>query len=69
MPTHFVIATRFTREGNINLHNRKPYRTKALKARAKAVARRQGDGAFRCSVVPTLIHPVPKEGAADASRS
>jgi hypothetical protein len=38
-----------------DLSNRKPYRTRAQKIRAKAEARKQEDGAFRCWV-PVTFH-------------
>ena len=59
-------ATKLTREifeGKVNpsrnMHNRKPYRTRAQKAEARDKARRCGDGAWRSSA-PVSWHPEPR---------
>lgn len=42
-----------------NMHNRKPYRSKVLKAEARKKARKDADGAWRSSAA-TLIHDAPR---------
>ena len=42
--------------GDRDLTNRKPYRTRPQKARAKVEARKQDDGRFVCWV-PVTFHP------------
>lgn len=44
---HLSEATKFSREGVLDLDNRKTRRTKTEKAEAKSLARRCEDGAFR----------------------
>ncbi len=53
--SQIACMTGLTRDGTINMENRKPYRTKAQKAEAKAKAGKSQDGAFR-SMVPRSYH-------------
>jgi hypothetical protein len=62
-------ATQFTREKHagkrnpqISMWNRKPYRTKAQKQRARQSAAKGHDGAYR-SPAPTSMHPIPRPGS------
>ena len=55
LPKHLQHSTKFTREGERDMTNRKPYRTKALKAKAQKQAIQGNDGVWR-SNVPTLLH-------------
>jgi hypothetical protein len=48
------------------MSNRKPYRTKAQKALARATARKDADGAWR-SEAPFCLHGEPGEWVWDAS--
>ena len=59
-------ATRYTREKHegkknpqIEMWNRKPYRTAAQKRLARQTAEKRKDGAWR-STAPVSIHPQPK---------
>lgn len=58
------MITRLTRtwddERERDMSNKKPYRTKAQKLRAKNVAKKRSDGAYRCNVEVTL-HPASKQ--------
>lgn len=55
-PAHLRHQTKFSRDGEINYTNRKPFRPKHDKERAKATARRNLiDGAYR-SLVPVSFH-------------
>lgn len=58
------VATRLTREGIRDMSNRKPFRPKAIKRRARDEARKDKDGAFRVNHkdCPVFYHSVPKEG-------
>lgn len=65
-------ATRYTREKHdgrrnpqIEMWNRKPYRTKAQKAEARQTATKCSDGAIR-SNAPFSIHPKPKTASAES---
>lgn len=44
---HLREATKFSREGELDMANRQTRRTKAEKAQARALAVKCGDGAFR----------------------
>lgn len=55
LPKHLQFTTKFTREGERNMTNRKPYRDARLKAQARKQAIQGKDGVWR-SNVPTLIH-------------
>ena len=52
---HLSHQTRFTRTGERDLTNRKPYRTPAQKALAKKTARKGKNGAYRSSA-PVSYH-------------
>ena len=54
-PAHLACMTALTRTGKRDMTNRKPYRTKPMKAVAKKTAHRSEDGAFR-STVPVRFH-------------
>lgn len=45
-----------------NMHNRKPFRTKAQKADARATARKCADGAYR-SKAGVSFHDAPRNSA------
>lgn len=47
--------TAFTTTGQMNMENRKPFRTKMQKLEAKARAKKDTDGAYRCNV-PVSYH-------------
>ncbi len=53
--SQIACMTGATRDGTMNMENRKPYRTKAQKAEAKAKAGKSQDGVFR-SIVPRSYH-------------
>jgi len=55
--------TRTTKEADEgrSMHNRKPYRPKALKAKAREVAFKGDDGAWHPET-PTCSHPAPAKG-------
>ena len=55
MPAHLAHCTAFTRFGERDMANRKPFRTQRQKAVAKRIARRCDDGAFR-SAAPVSFH-------------
>lgn len=44
-----------------NMHNAKPFRTKAQKAKARETAHLCDDGAYRSSA-PVSYHPAPRKG-------
>lgn len=47
-------------ESTRNYNNRKPYRSKELKAQAKKVATKRKDGTWRCEV-PVMYHKLKRE--------
>ncbi len=53
--TQIACMTGLTRDGQPNMENRKPYRTKAQKAEAKARASKSEDGAYR-TIAPRSYH-------------
>lgn len=53
---HLQHQTRLSREGKLDLSNRKPYRSKALKALARENAEKCNDGTYR-SDVAVRYHP------------
>ncbi|MGY6251517.1 hypothetical protein ACXIUS_28970 [Bosea thiooxidans] len=55
MQKHLACQTQYSRTGNINMQNRKPYRTAAQKALARQTARKCEDGAWR-STAPVSYH-------------
>lgn len=55
VPAHLQFATKFTREGELDMRNRKPFRSQALKAQARRQAHQGKDGVWR-SPVRTLMH-------------
>ena len=55
LPPHLQFTTKFTREGERDMTNRKPYRTKALKTKARKQAIQGNDGVWRSNVT-TLLH-------------
>lgn len=57
---HLAYATQMTRDGKVNMSNRKPYRTKAQKAEARETAYKTKDGYYH-SPAPVSYHPVFKE--------
>lgn len=52
-------ATKLTREGVLNLHNRKPFRNAAQKKVARRLAVQNKKGYFTSSA-PRQLHPAPK---------
>ena len=54
-PAHLAHATALTRTGKRDMTNRKPYRSKPMKAMAKRMAAKGKDGAFR-SAAPVRFH-------------
>ncbi len=54
-PAHLAHATAFTRTGKRDMKNRKPFRSRPMKAVAKRMARKGGDGVFR-SAAPVRFH-------------
>lgn len=54
-------STQFTRTGERDMVNRKPFRTKAQKKLAKDSARKDKDGTFRSSA-PVSYHTQPMNG-------
>lgn len=52
---HLAYQTKLSREGQINMLNRKPYRTAAQKAQARKDAVKCDDGAYR-STAPVSFH-------------
>lgn len=54
-----VCPTQFTLKGQRNMSNRKPFRSKALKARAKKEAVKT-KGGFWTAAVPVQFHPAVK---------
>lgn len=54
-PAHRVNETMFSRTGQRDMTNRKPYRTKAQKKEARSKARKDADGAWRSSA-PVSYH-------------
>ncbi|QKV17829.1 hypothetical protein [Oricola thermophila] len=58
--TQIAFMTKLTREGVRDMTNRKPYRTKAMKAEARRTAYVDKNGAWR-STAPTQYHPDSKE--------
>ncbi len=59
--THHPYATAFTRTGKLNMHNRKPFRTAAQRADARATAR-LADGRY-VSSAPVSIHSAKQRRA------
>lgn len=55
LPKHLQFSTKFTREGERDYTNRKPYRTAALKAQARRQAQQGKDGVWR-SPVRVMYH-------------
>lgn len=55
---HHPYATAFTRTGKLNMQNRKPYRTAAQRADARATARIV-DGRY-VSSAPVSVHPASR---------
>ena len=55
-PAHLRHRTSLDTKGEINMSNRKPYRTKADKARAKELARKRENGTYSCPMVPVRFH-------------
>lgn len=56
-PAHLRYQTQLSTTGEINMSNRKPYRTKALKAEARKKAVKRDNGTWHCPRVPTRTHP------------
>ncbi len=56
-PSHMAFATKLTREGVLDMSNRKPYRTASQKKMARESAKRGKDGVWRASTAPTSMHP------------
>ena len=54
-PAHFACMTALTRTGKRDMTNRKPFRSKPMKAIAKRMAAKGKDGAFR-SAAPVRFH-------------
>ena len=54
-PAHLACMTALTRTGKRDMQNRKPFRSKPMKAVAKRMAAKGKDGAFR-STVPVRFH-------------
>ena len=59
-PAHLACMTALTRTGKRDMTNRKPYRTKPMKAVAKKTARRSEDGAFRSTCAGAFSRCVGK---------
>lgn len=59
-PAHLRYQTKFSREGVLDMSNKKPYRTKALKREAREKAVKTKDGHYFCPRVPTRTHPPVK---------
>ena len=64
-PAHLRFQTQYSRTGKVSLHNRKPYRTKKLKAEARSKAYKCEDGMYRAPLVPVLYHQPPREVSVD----
>jgi hypothetical protein len=58
--TFHPYATKFTREGVRNMQNRKPFRSKAQKKRARDKASIRNDGAWR-SNAEVSFHPLGRK--------
>jgi len=54
-PTQISCMTKFTRTGEMDMRNAKPFRNKQLKVLANEKANREADGAWR-SCIATLVH-------------
>ncbi len=59
-PTQIQCLTKFSREGQIDMENKKPYRTKSQKENAKQQARKDDDGTYR-STAPVSYHNTRKK--------
>ena len=55
---HEACQTSFTRTGQVDMVNHKPYRTASQKAEARRTAYKDKDGAFRSSA-PVSYHTKP----------
>ena len=55
-PAHLRHRTSLCTTGERDYTNRKPYRTKAEKIRARSLARKGKDGAWHCPLVPLRYH-------------
>jgi hypothetical protein len=56
VPVHLAHQTASSRTGQVDMKNRKPFRTKVQKAMARESARKCDDGAYRSSA-PVSYHP------------
>jgi hypothetical protein len=54
-PAHLAYQTQASRTGQVNMVNRKPYRTKAQKELARSQARKDSDGTYR-TTAPVSYH-------------
>lgn len=52
---HLAYQTSLSRTGQLNMVNRKPYRTKAQKEEARRLARKDSDGTYR-TTAPVSHH-------------
>lgn len=52
---HLAFQTKLSRDGQVNMLNRKPYRNEAQKKQARADAVKCDDGAYR-STAPVTYH-------------
>lgn len=46
-PPHLMYQTQYSRTGQLNMINKKPFRTEAQKVEAKRLARKDSDGTYR----------------------
>jgi hypothetical protein len=56
-PAHLRHRTSLDTKGEIDMSNRKPFRTKAEKARARELAKKGPNGTYSCPMVPRHYHP------------